>query len=57
MGLGKAIEAEIVISPEMGGKKKGNLNPFDQEQIIICSYHFLRAKEPYIVSAGLTGIW
>lgn len=28
--------------------KKGNLNPFDQEQIIICSYHFARSKEPYI---------
>jgi SNF2 family DNA or RNA helicase len=28
--------------------KKGNLNPFDQEQIVICSYHFARTKEPYI---------
>jgi len=28
--------------------KKGNLNPFEQEQIIICSYHFARSKEPYI---------
>ena len=28
--------------------KKGNLNPFEQEQIVICSYHFARAKEPYI---------
>jgi len=30
-------------------KKKGNLNPFDQKDtIIICSYHFGRAKEVYI---------
>ena len=28
--------------------KKGNLNPFEQEQIVICSYHFARTKEPYI---------
>jgi hypothetical protein len=28
--------------------KKGNLNLFEQEQIVICSYHFARAKEPYI---------
>jgi SNF2 family DNA or RNA helicase len=30
-------------------KKKDNLNPFDQKDtIIICSYHFARAKEIYI---------
>jgi len=29
--------------------KDGNLNPFNQEdRIIICSYHFARAKSPYI---------
>lgn len=29
--------------------KDGNLNPFDQEdKIIICSYHFAKAKSPYI---------
>ncbi len=28
--------------------KKGNLNPFEQEQIVICSYHFARTKEPYL---------
>jgi len=29
--------------------KDGNLNPFDQEnQIVICSYHFARSKSPYI---------
>ncbi len=29
--------------------KEGNLNPFNQEDsIIICSYHFARAKSPYI---------
>lgn len=28
--------------------KTGNLNPFVQKQIIICSYHFARAKDVYI---------
>ncbi len=29
--------------------KSGNLNPFNQEdKIIICSYHFARAKSPYV---------
>jgi len=28
--------------------KKGHLNPFDQKEIVICSYHFTRAKEAYI---------
>src|SRR3989339_1510034 len=29
--------------------KDGNLNPFNQEdKIIICSYHFVRSKSPYI---------
>ncbi len=28
--------------------KRGNLNPFQQEAIIICSYQFARAKEPYV---------
>ncbi|MFH1519336.1 MAG: DEAD/DEAH box helicase, partial [Candidatus Omnitrophota bacterium] len=29
--------------------KEGNLNPFDQEDVIvICSYHFARSKSPYI---------
>jgi SNF2 family DNA or RNA helicase len=29
--------------------KEENLNPFDQkDQIVICSYHFARAKAPYI---------
>ena len=28
--------------------KKGNLNPLVQDEIVICSYHFARAKEPYI---------
>jgi SNF2 family DNA or RNA helicase len=30
--------------------KKGNLNPFDQSEIIICSYQFARSKEAYIES-------
>ncbi len=28
--------------------RKGNLNPFNQDSVIICSYQFARAKEPYI---------
>jgi ERCC4-related helicase len=28
--------------------KKGKLNPFDQPDIIICSYQFARTKEPYV---------
>jgi len=28
--------------------KRGNLNPFQQETIIICSYQFARTKEPYV---------
>jgi len=27
--------------------RKGNLNPFKQDLVIICSYQFARAKEPY----------
>jgi SNF2 family DNA or RNA helicase len=26
----------------------GNLNPFDQQKIILCSYQFARSKEPYL---------
>ena len=28
--------------------KKGNLNPFNQDEIVICSYHFARSKDSYI---------
>ncbi len=28
--------------------KRGNLNPFDQKEIVICSYHFARGKDSYI---------
>ncbi len=28
--------------------KRGNLNPFDQSEIIICSYNFARSKDVYI---------
>lgn len=28
--------------------KNGNLNPFNRKEIIICSYHFARAKDLYI---------
>jgi len=30
------------------GIKNGNLNPFQQKEIVICSYHFVRAKDVYI---------
>lgn len=88
VGLGKTIEAGIVISQYWAERKKkiliimpsslrkqwqqeledkfflksiileaktfndeiknGNLNPFEQEQIVICSYNFARNKAPYI---------
>lgn len=28
--------------------KQGNLNPFDQKEIILCSYQFVKSKEPYV---------
>lgn len=28
--------------------RRGNLNPFQQEAVIICSYQFARTKEPYL---------
>jgi superfamily II DNA or RNA helicase len=28
--------------------RAGNLNPFQQNAIILCSYHFVRSKEPYV---------
>jgi len=28
--------------------KAGNLNPFDTDRIILCSYQFARTKEPYV---------
>lgn len=28
--------------------RSGNLNPFQQEAIVICSYQFARSKEPYL---------
>ena len=30
----------------------GNLNPFDQAKIIICSFQFARSKEPYLRQTG-----
>lgn len=32
--------------------KEGNLNPFEQSQIILCSYHFARSKDVYIKHIG-----
>jgi superfamily II DNA or RNA helicase len=26
----------------------GDLNPFAQDAIVVCSYHFARSKEPYL---------
>ena len=28
--------------------KAGNLNPFQQDAIVLCSYQFVRSKEPYV---------
>ncbi len=28
--------------------KTGNLNPFQQNEIVLCSYQFVRTKEPYV---------
>jgi len=28
--------------------KQGNLNPFNQNEIVLCSYQFVRTKEPYV---------
>jgi len=28
--------------------KQGNLNPFNQNEIVLCSYQFTRTKEPYV---------
>jgi len=28
--------------------KTGNLNPFQQDSIVLCSYQFVRTKEPYV---------
>jgi superfamily II DNA or RNA helicase len=28
--------------------RTGNLNPFEQRAIVICSYHFVKTKEPYV---------
>ena len=28
--------------------KQGNLNPFERDEIVICSYHFARSKDVYI---------
>jgi SNF2 family DNA or RNA helicase len=28
--------------------RAGNLNPFSHNEIVLCSYHFTRSKEPYV---------
>ncbi len=32
--------------------KRGNLNPFQQDAVVICSYQFARSKEPYVRQSG-----
>jgi superfamily II DNA or RNA helicase len=32
--------------------KRGNLNPFQQDAVVICSFQFARSKEPYIQQTG-----
>lgn len=34
----------------------GNLNPFQQDAIILCSYQFARAKESYIRQTNSLGV-
>jgi len=92
VGLGKTIEAGIVISQKWAERKrkiliilpsnlrkqwnqelldkffltsmileaksfnqeirKGHLNPFDQKEIVICSYHFARTKDVYLAKVS-----
>jgi len=32
--------------------KRGNLNPFQQDGVIICSFQFARSREPYVRQSG-----
>ena len=32
--------------------RRGNLNPFHTDAVVLCSYHFARAREPYIRQTG-----
>jgi SNF2 family DNA or RNA helicase len=32
--------------------KRGNLNPFQQDAVVICSFQFARSKEPYVRQSG-----
>lgn len=32
--------------------RSGNLNPFEQEGVIICSFQFARSREPYVHQTG-----
>jgi SNF2 family DNA or RNA helicase len=32
--------------------KRGNLNPFQQDAVVICSFQFARSKEPYVQQTG-----
>ena len=32
--------------------KRGNLNPFQQGAVVICSFQFARSKEPYVRQTG-----
>jgi SNF2 family DNA or RNA helicase len=32
--------------------KRGNLNPFQQDAVVICSYQFARSRESYILQSG-----
>ncbi len=94
VGLGKTIEAGILLSQRWAGRKRkiliivpvssrkqwhqelsdnfflpsvlleaktfneqirqGNLNSFDDSEIVICSYQFVRSKEPYAPAADIS---
>ncbi|MBN1781947.1 DEAD/DEAH box helicase, partial [bacterium] len=43
------LESKLLETPSFNkAVKRGKLNPFESKSIIICSYHFARAKESYL---------
>ena len=48
VGLGKTIEAGLLISQKCAEKKKKNFNPFNQDSIVISSYQFIKTKDAYV---------
>ena len=47
------IPSIILETPSFNNEiDKGNLNPFNQDKIVICSFHFARSKDIYIKQTG-----